>query len=263
MGVIMSILKRKSQGILVPIHADNAKTKDWVVLLEAATIVGESRDKLRVALTTLERHLVRKKKLFRTPQYFLVIDGYDPRIHGLYFCPQLYRKEDGGLIPLSGQEIGQLMAQAMEGGAVEKLPWYQPSDRVPEEPIIDAAAQVEFDSLVVAHPSLMAKNRLFCTLPPPEKEKVKTRFRLTARNWIYLLSWSVYLACLENRFRACLALAKWITVAATERSEETLGAQRPIRFLVEPASRKDARRPTRKQPAEEEHLQRSAVKDSS
>jgi nucleotide-binding universal stress UspA family protein len=94
----------------------------------------------------------KKEKLFQKSKYFLIVDGYDPRIHALYFCPQLYRKEDGALVPLSGQEIGQLMAQAMEGGAVEKLPWYQPSDGVPEEPIIDAAAQVEFDSLVVGAP---------------------------------------------------------------------------------------------------------------
>ena len=53
----MSIFKRKSQGTLVPIHEDNAKTKDWVVLLEAATIVGQSKEKLRVALTTQERNL--------------------------------------------------------------------------------------------------------------------------------------------------------------------------------------------------------------
>src|ERR1700677_1078388 len=104
----MSIFKRHPQGTLVPIHPDNAKTKDWVVLLEAATIVGQSRDKLRVALTTQERKLVRKKKLFQKPKYFSVVEGYDPRIHGLYFCPQLYRKEDGDLVPLSGQEIGQL-----------------------------------------------------------------------------------------------------------------------------------------------------------
>jgi hypothetical protein len=150
----MSIFSK--QGTLVPIHPDNAKTKDWVILLEAATIVGQSRDKLRVALTTQERKLVRKKKLFQKPQYFLVVDGYDPRIHALYFCPQLYRKEDGDLVPLSGQEIGQLMAQAMEGGAVEKSPWYMPSDSMPDEPIIDSAAQVEFDSLVVDSPSTRA-----------------------------------------------------------------------------------------------------------
>jgi hypothetical protein len=149
----MSIFKRQPQGTLVPIHPDNAKTKDWVVLLEAATIVGQSRDKLRVALTTQERKLVRKKKLFQRPKYFLVVDGYDPRIHGLYFCPQLYRKEDGDLIPLSGQEIGQLMAQALEGGAVEKTPWYAPTDSMPKEPIIESGPELEFDSLVVDSPT--------------------------------------------------------------------------------------------------------------
>ena len=152
----MSIFAKKSQGALVPIHPDNAKTKDWVVLLEAATIVGQSRDKLRVALTTQERKLVRKKKLFQKPRYFLVVDGYDPRIHALYFCPQLYRKEDGDLVPLSGEAIGQLMAQALEGGAVEKSPWYEPSDSMPDEPIIGSAAQVEFDSLVVDSPTARA-----------------------------------------------------------------------------------------------------------
>jgi hypothetical protein len=83
----MSIFKRQSQGTLVPIHPDNAKTKDWVVLLEAATIVGQYRDKLRVALTTQERKLVRKKKLFQKSKYFLVVDGYDPRITDYIFVP--------------------------------------------------------------------------------------------------------------------------------------------------------------------------------
>ena len=164
----MSIFSKR--GTLVPIHPDNAKTKDWVVLLEAATIVGQTRDKLRVALTTQERKLVRKKKLFQKPEYFLVIDGYDPRIHALYFCPQLYRKEGNDLVPLSGQEIGQLMAQAMEGGAVEKSPWYGPLDRMPQEPIIDSAAQVEFDSLVVDPPSTHA-NEPTLLRPPGAREK--------------------------------------------------------------------------------------------
>ena len=149
----MRMFRGKSQGTLVPIHPDNATTKDWVVLLEAATIVGQPRDRLRVALATQERKLVRKKKLFQKPKYFLVVDGYDPRIHALYFCPQLYRKEDGDLIPLSGQEIGQLMAQALEGGAMEKSPWYEPSESMPKGPIIESALELEFDSLVVDSPS--------------------------------------------------------------------------------------------------------------
>jgi hypothetical protein len=166
----MGIFTKTSQGTLVPIHPDNAKTKDWVVLLEAATIVGQSRDKLRVALTTQERKLVRKKKLFQKPRYYLVVDGYDPRIHALYFCPQLYRKEDADLVPLSGQEIGQLMAQALEGGAVEKSPWYEPSDSMPDEPIIGSAAQVEFDSLVVDSPSSRA-NELTVLHPTGSRER--------------------------------------------------------------------------------------------
>ena len=121
-------------------------------MLEAATIVGQSRDKLRVALTTQERKLVKRRKLFQKPKHFLVVDGYDPRIHGLYFCPQLFRKEDGDLVPLSGQEIGQLMAHALEGGAIEKTPWYEPAVGVPKEPIINSAPQLEFDSLVVEIP---------------------------------------------------------------------------------------------------------------
>src|SRR3954447_27007181 len=102
----MSIFSRQ-RGTLVPVHADNAKTKDWLVLLEAATIVGQQREKLRVALTTQERKLVKKRRIFGKPQCFLVIEGYDPRIHALYFCPQLYKNEDGTLVPLTGPEIGQ------------------------------------------------------------------------------------------------------------------------------------------------------------
>lgn len=81
----------KQQGTLVPVHEDNANTRDWLTLLEAATIVGHEREKLRVALTTQDRKLVKKRRLFRKPEYFLVLDGYDPRIHALYFCPQLYK----------------------------------------------------------------------------------------------------------------------------------------------------------------------------
>src|SRR6202012_375608 len=146
----------RPQGTLVPIPQNNARTKDWLVLLEAATIVGQERDKLRVALTTQERKLVTKRSLFRKPEHYLVLDGYDPRIHALYFCPQLYKNEDGSLIPLSGPEIGQLMAQALEGGAIEKAPWYEPADSLPQDPVIKAAPGMEFDNLVVDAPNTKA-----------------------------------------------------------------------------------------------------------
>ena len=142
----------KRHETLVRIHADNANSKDWLVLLEAATVIGPQREKLRVALTTKERKVRKKSKLFGKAGYFVSLDHYDPRIHALYFCPQLYKNEDGKLVPLSGEEIGQLMANALEGGAIEKAPWYEPSDSLPNEPVIQAGPKMEFDSLVVDTP---------------------------------------------------------------------------------------------------------------
>ncbi len=45
------------------------------------------------------------------------------------------------------------MAQSLEGGAIEKAPWYEPSDGLPRESVVNAAPQIEFDSLVVEPPS--------------------------------------------------------------------------------------------------------------
>ena len=147
----MSIFDRRRRA-LVPIHADNANSKDWLVLLEASTIVGQEHDKLRVALTTQERKIVKKRKLFGKTTHFVVLEGYDPRIHALYFCPQLYKKDEGALVPLSGQEIGQLMAQVLEDGAIAKSPWYEPSESLPNEPVITAKPDTHFDTLVVDVP---------------------------------------------------------------------------------------------------------------
>jgi hypothetical protein len=98
------------------------------------------------------------------------LDEYDPRIHALYFCPQLYKNEDGSLVPLSGPEIGQLMAQALEGGAIEKAPWYEPADGTPKDPVIKAAPGMEFDSLVVDAPSPKAnKSSALRAVPVSDK----------------------------------------------------------------------------------------------
>jgi hypothetical protein len=140
---------RNRRNNLVLVHKDNIYTNDWLVLLEAATIIGLDRDKLRVALTTKERKVVKKRRPFRATNHFLIVDGYDPRIHALYFCPQLYKKEDGELVALSGPEIGQLMARALESGAMESAPWYEPSHGASSEPVIKATAQMELDTLVV------------------------------------------------------------------------------------------------------------------
>ena len=74
----------------------------------------------------------------------------DPRIYALYFCPQLYQFDaDRKLVPLRGEAIGKLVVQAVQGGVIEKQPWYEPSDKLPAEPIINASMPEEFDTVVV------------------------------------------------------------------------------------------------------------------
>jgi hypothetical protein len=149
----MDILRRKVPWNYIPIHHDNVGKSDWIILLEAGTIVGRSDERLRVAQATQERRIVKKYNLLLRAQHYLVVDGYDPRIHALYFCPQLYQFDaDNRLVPLQGEEIGKLVAQAVQGGVVEKRPWYQPSKELPAEPIIKASLPEEFDTVVVEGP---------------------------------------------------------------------------------------------------------------
>jgi hypothetical protein len=147
------MFERKLPRHLIPIHPDNATSKDWIILLEAGTIVGSSPEKLRVARSTLERKVVTKYDMFLRPAHFLVVEDYDPRIHAVYFCPQLYRHDtDKNLVPLHGDEIGKLIAHALEKGIKEGPPWYEPADKLPDEPIIHASMEPDLDSLVVEMP---------------------------------------------------------------------------------------------------------------
>jgi len=150
----MGIFRRKVPSHLIRIHPDNATNKDWVILLESGTIVGPSPERLRVARSTLERKIVRKYNILLGAEHFLVVEGYDPRIHAVYFCPQLYKYDpDKKLVPLQGEEIGRLIAHALEGGITERRPWYEPSEELPNQPIISTPMQTEFDTLVVEMPS--------------------------------------------------------------------------------------------------------------
>jgi len=163
----MRIYDRKLPRHLIPIHGDNASSKDWIILLEAGTIVGPSPEKLRVARATLERKVVTKRDLLLRPMHFLVVEDYDPRIHAVYFCPQLYRQDDDNkLVPLHGEEIGKLIAHALEKGAKEAPPWYEPADKLPDAPVISATMQTELDSLVVEMP---ARNAGALLGPPLQK----------------------------------------------------------------------------------------------
>jgi len=150
----MGIFLRKVPSHLIPIHPDNAANKDWVILLEASTIVGPSPERLRVARSMQERKVVKKYNILLRPKHFLVVEGFNPRIHALYFCPQLYRYDsEKKLVPLQGDEIARLIAQAVEGGVTERRPWYDPQEKLSDQPIINVPMISEFDTVVVEMPN--------------------------------------------------------------------------------------------------------------
>lgn len=149
----MGLFRRRAPSHFVPIHPDNIASKDWIIVLEAGTIIGPSPARLRVARATQERTVARKYNILLKARHFLVVDGYNPRIHALYFCPQLYRYDpDRKLVPLQGEEIGSLIAQSIAGGVADRRPWYEPSERLPAEPIVSAPTRMEYDTVVVEMP---------------------------------------------------------------------------------------------------------------
>jgi hypothetical protein len=149
-GCVMGLLRRKAPLHSIAVHPDNIANKDWIVVLEAGTIVGPSPTKLRVARATQERTVVKKRNIFLKVQYFLVVESFNPRVHAVYFCPQLYRYDaDKKLVPLQGEEIGTLIAQSVAGGVADRRPWYEPSEQIPSERMISGPAKVDFDTVVV------------------------------------------------------------------------------------------------------------------
>jgi hypothetical protein len=144
---------KKTSNDLVPIHPDNVSTNDWVILLEVGTILGSPPQRIRAARWMQEKKIVKKYGKFFRVQYFIVVEGFNPRIHALYFCPQLFRRDSGRLVPLEGEEIGELIARAVEASAVERRPYYEPMEKLPPEALINGVALGEFDTLVVDMPA--------------------------------------------------------------------------------------------------------------
>jgi len=148
----MGFFRRKVPTHYIPVHPDNIGKNDWIILLEAGTIVGTSAEKLRVAGATLERKIVSKYNILMRANHFLVLEGYDPRIHTVYFCPQLYAFDsDNKLVALEGGEIGKLISQVVQNGVVEKRAWYEPSE-VANRPTIPTNMGTDFDTLIVDRP---------------------------------------------------------------------------------------------------------------
>jgi hypothetical protein len=170
----MSIFSRRDRHHLIPLHRDNAGKKDWLIMLEANTIVGPEQQSFRVAWATQDRRVVRPLTSL-WPQLFLVVEGYDPRIHVLFFCPQLYKYgRDGALVPLRGEEIGDFIAQAIADKAAKRRPWYDPMEPVPNRPLVAATMLEEFDTLLVEAPALAPLLPAPAQLRAPERESETT-----------------------------------------------------------------------------------------
>jgi hypothetical protein len=150
----MGIFRRKVPSHYIPIHPENITKKDWVILLEVGTIVGSPAEKIRVAVATLDKKIVTKYNIVLRKAHYLVLEGYGPRSHALYFCPQLYKySSDKQLVALEGEEIGRLLAQSVKDGVIGKLPWYEPSNNSPHEPVISPTTKTDFDTMIVGEPS--------------------------------------------------------------------------------------------------------------
>ena len=148
----VGLFRKNISNDLVPIHPDNISSSDWVILLEVGTILGLSPPRIRVARWMQQRKIVKKYDMFLRAKYFIVVEGFNPRIHALYFCPQLFRRDSDKLVPLEGGEIGELIARAVEASAAERRPWYEPMEGVPKEPLFNSTMLGEFDTLVVDVP---------------------------------------------------------------------------------------------------------------
>ena len=89
----VGFLRRKLSNDLVLVHPDNISNNDWVILLEAGTIIGPTPQRIRVARWMQEKKIVKKYDMFLRTKYFIVVEGYNPRIHATYRCPQLFRHD--------------------------------------------------------------------------------------------------------------------------------------------------------------------------
>jgi hypothetical protein len=155
MSMFQRLFQRKAPNHFIRVDPNNVTNKKWLIVLEAGTIVGPSSGKLRVVRATQERKVIKKYNLLLQPEYYLEIEGFDPRIHAVYFSPQLYKHDtENKLVPLYGEEIGKLIAKSLESSVKERRPWYAPSDDLPTEPAITGSIEAELDTLVVDAPRL-------------------------------------------------------------------------------------------------------------
>jgi len=170
----MAFFRKRNPYRFIPVHPDNVASRDWIILLEGGTLVGSRAERLRVALVTQQRKIVKRWRSLRR-RHFLVVEEYDPRIHILFFCPQLYQYDQRNrLVPLGGKEIGAFVAQALERKVAVRRAWYNPIEQVPSEPILSVPMLCEFDTLVVDSPQLQPSLAAQAELPRMKSIEIET-----------------------------------------------------------------------------------------
>jgi hypothetical protein len=171
----MGIFRRYDRRELLPLHPENVRNTDWVILLEANTIVDGSGQRLRVARTTQAHQIIKSRWPFRS-RFFLRVQGYNPRLHFVVFCPQLYKHDrTGRLVPLRATEIGQFIADALNNKAIPRPPWYRLASEIPNRPIINESLLDEYDTLL-AEPTFAP------SIAPPALENMADMKRLERAN---------------------------------------------------------------------------------
>jgi hypothetical protein len=133
-------------------------------------------------VVTQERKIVKRWRSLRR-RHFLVVEDYDPRIHVLFFCPQLFQYDrHNRLAPLTGEEIGKYVADALKQKAAVRRTWYDPTERVPSEPVISIPMLCEFDTLVVDSPQLQPSLPAHVELPRINGKEIE--ILPDSRQWI-------------------------------------------------------------------------------
>ena len=51
------------------------------------------------------------------------------------------------------EEMGRLIAQALAGGVKARRPWYEPSEKLPDQPVVNTPND-QFETLVVEMPEV-------------------------------------------------------------------------------------------------------------
>ena len=75
----VGFFRKNLSNDLVPIDPDNISNKDWVILLE-----GRHHCRPITAAHSCgmqEKKIVKKHDMFLRTKYFIVVEGYNPRIH--------------------------------------------------------------------------------------------------------------------------------------------------------------------------------------